>query len=190
MKRKNPAGTTPFIELVDGTCIAESTTICEYLDALYPNRGVLLTGGPTALDRIRTSMWTQRVQIGITQPFQRQYQYGEGLPYFKRHVPWAEASAPALVGLRKQTELTLEWLESTMQTNVEDGVDTGFIAGTENYTVPDLQLYTTAKFMGNPKVNVAKLHGGFDPASTHFGPWLREWYSRMDDIVKELEGRT
>ena len=47
---KNPAGTTPFIELQDGSVIAESTAICRYLDALYPESSPL-TGGPTALEK-------------------------------------------------------------------------------------------------------------------------------------------
>jgi glutathione S-transferase len=186
MHAKNAAGTTPFVELEDGTCLAESVAICEYLDALYPNSGPLLTGGETILDKVRTSMWTQRISLGITQPFQRQYQYGEGVRYFKHHVPWAEASQIHVPGLRKQTTDTLEWLEKTMQ---ERTVDTGFVAGGKDYTIPDLQLYCTAKFMGNPKVNVAKVAESFDPANTHFGPWLQDWYRKMDGIVKELDSR-
>ena len=189
MLAKNPAGTTPFIELEDGTCLAESVTICEYLDLLYPNERQL-TGGPDPLTQMQCSMWTTRVQIGITQPFQRQYQYGEGAPYFKHHVPWVEASVPALAGLRKQTIDNLRWLEEVMQDNADKGVDTGFIAGTAHCTVPDLQLYTTAKFMGHPKVNVARLTESFDPGGDGtFGPWLTEWYARMDNIVKEMEGQ-
>ena len=192
MLAMNPAGTTPFIELEDGTIVSESIAICEYLDALYPESGPRLTGGPGAAGRVQTTMWTQRVQLGITAPFQRQYQYGEGFPYFRHHVPWAEASQAGVEGLRKQTTDTLAWLEATMQTRSQagDGEDNGFIvgrAGGETYTVPDLQLYCTAKFMGNPKVNRAKLTKSFDPASTHFGPWLQDWFGRMDEIVASLD---
>jgi glutathione S-transferase len=187
MTEKNPAGTTPFIELEDGTYLSETVAICEYLDLLYPDVGPLLTGGPNSVDKCTTSMWTQRIQLGITQPFQRQFQYGEGAPYFKHHVPWVEASIPALPGLRKQTYDTLEWLEETMQKRRTVGKDTGFIAGTESYTVSDLHLYCTAKFMSSPKVNVQKLTDSFDPANTHFGPWLQEWYQNMDHLVKALD---
>ena len=77
-----------------------------------------------------------------------------------------------------------------MQGNTNKGVDTGFIAGTAHCTVPDLQLYTTAKFIGHPKVNVARLTESFDPGGDGtFGPWLTEWYARMDNIVKEMEGQ-
>ena len=187
MHGKNPAGTTPFVELEDGTCLAESVAIVEYLDALYPDCGPNLSGGEDPLLKAQVAMWTQRVQLSITAPFQRQYQYGEGLPYFKQHVPWAEASAPGLPGLRKQTTDSLQWLEGVMQDRVRAGNDTGFLAGTEDYTIPDLQLYCTAKFMGNPKVNRAKLTESFDPASTAFGPWLTEWFGRMDEIVGGLD---
>lgn len=186
---KNAAGTTPFIELEDGTCLSESVAICEYLDACYPTQNShFLTGGPTAMDKARTTMWTQRIQLGITQPFQRQYQYGEGAPYFKQHVPWVEASIPAVAGLRKQTTDTLTWLENTMQDNKNNGLDTGFIASSTSYTIPDLQLFCTAKFMSNDKVNVAKLTNSFNPAK-ELGPWLNDWYKRMDDIVQELDAK-
>ena len=73
MHGKNPAGTTPFVELEDGTCLAESVAIVEYLDALYPDCGPNLSGGEDPLLKAQVAMWTQRVQLSITAPFQRQY---------------------------------------------------------------------------------------------------------------------
>lgn len=33
---KNPLGTTPTLELEDGTCLTESWPICEYIEELHP----------------------------------------------------------------------------------------------------------------------------------------------------------
>lgn len=33
---KNPQGTTPTLELDDGTCLTESWPICEYVEELHP----------------------------------------------------------------------------------------------------------------------------------------------------------
>lgn len=68
----------------------------------------------------------------------------------------------------------------------EDGGDTGFIAGLPHYTLADLQLYCTAEFFANPKVNRAKLTPSFSPRDTDYGPWLKEWHARMHAIVEDL----
>jgi glutathione S-transferase len=47
-RAKNPAGKIPVLELDDGTCIAESASIVEYLEELYPTPAML---GETPLQR-------------------------------------------------------------------------------------------------------------------------------------------
>ena len=114
MLMKNPAGTTPFIELDNGTVIAETYAICQYLDRIVPSRP-FLTGDPSdPVKQAETTMWIERVKLQIVAPYTRQFQYGEGLPYFKRHVSWAEESAPSVPGLRKQVVENMKWLEENM----------------------------------------------------------------------------
>ena len=45
---KNPAGKIPVLELDDGTCIAESAAIVEYLEELHPEPPMI---GTTAVER-------------------------------------------------------------------------------------------------------------------------------------------
>ena len=114
MLMKNPAGTTPFIELDDGTVLAEMYAICQYLDRIAPSRP-FRTGDPSdPVKQAETIMWIERVKLQIVAPYHRQFQYGEGLPYFKRHVSWAEESAPSVPGLRKQVVENMKWLEENM----------------------------------------------------------------------------
>jgi len=196
MIAKNPAATTPFVELDDGTVLAESVACVRYLDALAVADGddggaparPLLTGGPCPLEAARVEMWGRRVEHQLISPWQRQFQNGEGAHYFTRHVPWIEASRPSVPGLRKQVEASLAWLEAQMAARAAAGEDTGFLAGTGSYTVADLQLITTCEFMGT-KVNTGKVTEKWD-AREHFGDWLNGWNGRMRGVVAELMGAT
>jgi glutathione S-transferase len=190
----NPARTTPFVQLEDGSVLTESVAMVRYIDALYAGRGPALAGDPAcALSRARVDMWAQRMSLNLLAPYQRQFQYGEGLPYFKQHVPWAEASAPSVPGLRAQVEAQLRlWEEHEMGgAGGGDGEGEGdeYLAGGADVSVVDLQLWTTAVFMG--KVNSAKLTGHFDPfgAGGLVGaelPRLQAWYERMGARVGAL----
>jgi glutathione S-transferase len=188
----NPAGTTPFVVLEDGTYLAESVAIARYADALFADgtgpgavgrSKVLLLGGPSAREAAEVDMWQRRMDHQVLSGWQRQFQYGEGASYFKRHVPWVEASQPSVPGLRKMVTTNLVWLEEQMAARAGAGRDTGYIAGTADFTVVDLQLICTADFMA--KVNTAKKTESFD-ARESFGPWLQDWAERMRGIVKEL----
>lgn len=183
---KNPAGTSPFVELEDGTVLAESMAICRYADALFGHDASLprLLGGPCPVELATVDMWQRRVELQITSAWQRQFQYGEGAHYFSKHVSWVDASRPGYPGLRKQVEDNIQWLEAQMQARASNGNDTGFIAGTAGFTAVDLQLITTADFMGD-KVNTAKATESWD-CREKFGPWLEAWAERMRDIVREL----
>lgn len=186
MERKNPAGTTPFVELNDGTFLAESVAICQYLDKLYPKGPFLM--GEDGYEAAKTFMWQQRVELNVVIACQRQFQYGEGLPYFSQFVPWAEASAPSVPGLRAQTINSLEWMDRVLrERDHEDGAPSSYIAGGKNFTVADMQLFTTLQFMSNPKVNAGKRTESFDPLHSHVLkkdtlPWLERWYRNMSDV--------
>ena len=189
--RLNPAGTTPFMELEDGTVVAESLAMVQYIDALHGARPHLAGDPGCALDRARVSAAQQRVSLGILYPFQRQFQYGEGLPYFSQHVPWAEASQPAVPGMRMQVEHGMRWWDDRLSERAPG--ESIFLAGGPDISVADLQLWTTGTFMGNPKVNAARRTEPFDP----FGvggepclldelPLLRRWADDVGAIVAAL----
>lgn len=57
---KNPFRLTPFLELDDGTVIAESMAICRYLEELNPEPNLL---GRDAKERAVIEMWNRRVEL-------------------------------------------------------------------------------------------------------------------------------
>jgi glutathione S-transferase len=57
---KNPFRLTPFMELDDGTIIAESMAICRYLEELHPEPNLF---GSDAKERAIVEMWNRRVEM-------------------------------------------------------------------------------------------------------------------------------
>lgn len=58
---KNPFAGVPILELDDGTVIAESLTIIEYLEEVYPTPPLL---GADPVTRALVRMWERRCEIG------------------------------------------------------------------------------------------------------------------------------
>jgi glutathione S-transferase len=57
---KNPFRLTPFLELDDGTIIAESMAICRYLEELHPEPNLF---GNDAKERAVVEMWNRRLEM-------------------------------------------------------------------------------------------------------------------------------
>jgi glutathione S-transferase len=77
---KNPVGGTPMLELDDGSCVAESVAICEYLEELHPAPALI---GATPEERAGTRMWVRRIDIGYVQPSVFAFRGGPALALFK-----------------------------------------------------------------------------------------------------------
>lgn len=60
--KKNPFAGVPILELDDGTVIAESLAIMEYLEELYPNPSLI---GADPVTRALVRMWERRCEIGV-----------------------------------------------------------------------------------------------------------------------------
>jgi glutathione S-transferase len=56
----NPFHCVPFLELDDGTVIAESISVCRYLEELHPEPSLF---GRTAAERGIIDMWNRRVEL-------------------------------------------------------------------------------------------------------------------------------
>jgi glutathione S-transferase len=56
----NPFHCVPFLELDDGTVVAESVTICRYLEELHPEPSLF---GRQATERATIDMWNRRIEI-------------------------------------------------------------------------------------------------------------------------------
>jgi glutathione S-transferase len=66
--KKNPFAGVPILELDDGTVIAESLPIMEYLEELYPEPPLI---GSDSVTRALVRMWERRCEIGVYLPASR-----------------------------------------------------------------------------------------------------------------------
>lgn len=128
----NPAGATPVLELDDGTALAETVAICEYLEELYPEP-VLIGATPQA--RALTRMWTRRVDYMVVQPLTSGFRGAEGLPLFKDRVRCLPQAADDLKLTAKEG---LQWLERQMG-------ERQYIAG-DAVSMADILLFSFVEF--------------------------------------------
>ena len=66
--KKNPFAGVPILELDDGTAIAESLAIMEYLEEIYPHPPLI---GADPVTRALVRMWERRIEIGVYLPASR-----------------------------------------------------------------------------------------------------------------------
>ena len=110
---RNPYGHTPILELDDGSALAESTAICEYLEELNPSPALI---GANAEERAQTRMRVRQVDQTVVVPAVIGFRGAEGLPLFKDRllcVPDAADGAKAMArdGLEKlDAGLSGDWL--------------------------------------------------------------------------------
>lgn len=153
--RKNPGGQMPALELDDGTVIAETVTICEFIEEEHPEPVLI---GANARERANTRMWCRRVELNITEHMYNGFRFAEGIEIFRdRMVCIPEASD----GLKKKARAGREWL---------DGLIAGrdWIAG-ERFSLPDIVLYCCMDFC----------QGVGQPVDTDLKN-LAAWFARVD----------
>lgn len=150
---RNPSGQTPTLELDDGTCLAEITAICEYLEELKPEPALI---GRSPEERAETRMWTRRVDLRICEPMANGFRFAEGLPLFRNRVLCVPEAAPGLKAIAKDGET---WLEGQLKGP--------WIVG-ERFTLADILLFGFLEFgaqVGQP----------LDPAFKK----LTDWFERV-----------
>ena len=76
---KNPLGTTPTLELDDGTCLTESWPICEYLEEIHPQPNLF---GATPLERAQVRKWARLFDQEVVVPMTMGFRAGAGRPMF------------------------------------------------------------------------------------------------------------
>lgn len=130
---RNPSGQMPTLELDDGTCLAEITAICEYLEEVKPDPPLI---GRTPKERAETRMWTRRVDLRICEPMANGFRFSEGLPIFKDRVLCRPEAADGLKAMAKDGEA---WLEGHFKGP--------WIAG-DRFTLADLMLFGFIEFGG------------------------------------------
>ncbi len=129
---KNPGGQLPALELDDGTVIAETVVICDYLEELHPEPALI---GETAQERAEARMWNRRIEQKITENIYAGFRYSEGLQLFENRMRCLPEAAD---GLKAVGQDGLAWLDEQMQGK-------SFICG-NRITIADLVLYCCTDF--------------------------------------------
>ncbi len=129
---KNPSGQVPALELDDGTVLAETTAICEYLEELQPEPALI---GSSPEERAETRMWTRRIDLGIAEPMANGFRFAEGLAIFQDRMRCLPEAAEDLKACAQDK---LAWLDGLLE-----GKD--FIAGSR-FTLADVLLYCVVDF--------------------------------------------
>lgn len=131
---RNPAGQLPALELDDGTVIAETTVMCDYLEEFNPEPALI---GADAAQRAETRMWTRRIEQRITEPAYNGFRFAEGLGLFQNRMRCLPEAAD---GLKAISQDGLIWLDKQME-----GKE--WICG-DRFTVADMVLYCCVDFVG------------------------------------------
>lgn len=147
---KSPLGHTPLLELDDGSHIAESIAICEYLAETHAANELL---GATPEQRARTRMFVRIVDQLVVVPMTAGFRGAEGLPMFRDRVLCLPDAAADL------KRLAASGLEA-----VNNIIGAGpWIAG-ERFSLADILLYSFVEFG-------AMVGQAPDPALTHLAAW-------------------
>ena len=129
---QNPAGQLPSLVLDDGSCIAETVAICEYLEDCYPEPPLI---GATPEEKAQHRMWQRRIELNITEKLYDSFRYSVGLEIFKHRI---HCLPEAAAGLKEQTGKNLAWLDGLMGRNA-------FICG-DRFTLADIILFCALDF--------------------------------------------
>ncbi len=152
---KNPGGQLPALELDDGTIIAETIVICDYLEELYPTPSLI---GTNPQERAETRMWNRRIEQKITGYIYEGFQFSEGIKMFKNRKRCLPEAAD---GLKASAQDGLAWLDKQIEEKT-------FICG-DRITIADLVLYCCTKFSAGVGQTI-------DPSLKN----IKAWSNRID----------
>lgn len=157
MTQKNPLQTVPFLELDDGTVIAETIAICRYLEELHPQPCLF---GADPVERAMVEMWNRRVELGfffkVAQSF-RHLHPGAAVLEGEQIEAWGKKNQ----GLAMAFLPILDQHFSTHR----------FLAG-ERFSVADITCIVTVQFFKPARLQIP------EEGLVNFRRWLEEVQSR------------
>ncbi len=130
MLARNPRGQLPFLELDDGRVIAETISICRYLDETHDGPSLF---GATPFERAETDMWIRRAETALGTPVSLYWLHGHRLT--ARLVEQIPAMA---VQAEAQARAALGWFDGQLR-------DRQWLAG-DRFTMADIALLTIVDF--------------------------------------------
>ena len=151
---KVPTGGLPALELDNGQCISEITTIVEYLEDVSPAHPII---GATAEERAETRMWVRRIDLSIVEPMTTAFRAVEGRGLFASRMSLLSTEAAA--ELKAIVQEKLLWLDAQLQGRT-------WVCG-DRYTLADVMLLAFVEFgasVGQPA-----------PAAA---AWIAAWHKR------------
>jgi glutathione S-transferase len=156
MLAKNPAGGLPFVELDDGSHLAESVAICRYLEGLHPEPNLM---GKDHREQAFIEMWNRRMELNLFAPVSRAFQHTSEIfkPMLKQFPEYGETQ-------REITRQQLQWLDAQIGNKP-------FIAG-DRFTIADITALVAVDFG-------AQLAGvQLDPSLKNLARWRQSVSSR------------
>ncbi|HEY6299177.1 MAG TPA: glutathione S-transferase [Candidatus Binatus sp.] len=156
MLAKNPAGGLPFVELDDGTHLAESVAICRYLEGLHPEPNLM---GKDSREQSFIEMWNRRVELNLFAAAARAFQHTNEL--FKARIK----QFPEYGATQRETVANqFKWLDAQIGNKP-------FIAG-DRFTIADITAEVAVDFA----VQAAGVP--MDPALRNLARWNQSVSSR------------
>ncbi len=145
-RKVNPDCLVPALELDDGTCIAESTAICRYIEALHPEPPLM---GRTPEECAVIEMWDRRCEFGCYLAAAEAVR--NGAPMFEdRGVPGVTGGVPqipALVARGKQSMgRFFEKLDAQLANHP-------CVAG-EGFSIADITAYVAIDFAKRAEIEI------------------------------------
>ena len=155
MLAKNPAGGLPFMELDDGSYLAESVAICRYLEGLHPEPNLL---GKDNREQAEIEMWNRRVELNLFGPVARTFQNTSD--FFKGRIKQFPEYGAAQ---RETVNQQLQWLDQQIGNKP-------FIAG-DRFTFADITAEVAVDFGAFADIKP-------DPALKNLARWHQSVSSR------------
>lgn len=143
----NPFHCVPFLELDDGSVIAESISICRYLEELHPDPSLF---GRSAAERATIDMWNRRVELDGFMPILHAVR--NHVPSFAgRVVPGTRTDLPQMPEMvSRGKEMMAVFLD-----RLDPGLaERGFIAG-DVFSIADITGVFAVRMTGALELDVA-----------------------------------